>query len=86
MHNPQDSLKPLLQRLGHAINEEALSESDAIAEAIGEIHREGHDIYLVLEATIGLSRRDAIEEGSDSHKMSEADQAFLKALKIAVDD
>lgn len=77
----EDHLKQLMRRLGHAIHE-ALSESDAITEVIGEIRREGHDVYLVLEATIGLSRRDD-EEGSG---MSEADQAFLKALNIAVDD
>lgn len=76
----EDHLKQLMRRLGHAIHE-ALSESDAITEVIEEIRREGHDVYLVLEATIGLSRRD--DEGSG---MSEADQAFLKALNIAVDD
>ncbi len=73
-----------MQRLGHAINE-SLSESDAIAEAIGEIRREGHDVYLVLEATIGLSKREQLEL-LDEEGFSEQDQAFLKALKIAVDE
>jgi hypothetical protein len=82
----EEHLKHLMQRLGHAINE-SLSESEAIAEAIGEIRREGHDVYLVLEATIGLSKRELESElGDDDAGFSEQDQAFLKALKIAVDE
>jgi len=83
----EEHLKQLMQRLGHAINE-SLSESDAIAEAIGEIRREGHDVYLVLEATIGLSKREEEEpaDSDDEGGFSEQDQAFLKALKIAVDE
>jgi hypothetical protein len=81
----EEHLKQLMQRLGHAINE-SLSESDAIAEAIGEIRREGHDVYLVLEATIGLSKRQEHPDSDDDAGFSEQDQAFLKALKIAVDE
>ena len=81
----EEHLKQLMQRLGHAINE-SLSESDAIAEAIGELRREGHDVYLVLEATIGLSKREENEPPSDEDGFSEQDQAFLKALNIAVDE
>lgn len=83
----EDHLKELMQRLGHAINE-SLSESESIAEVIGEIKREGYDVFLVLEATIGLGRRsdDEDEEAADAeHTFSEQDQAFLKALKITVD-
>jgi hypothetical protein len=50
-----------MQELGNAIND-SLSESDRIAEAIGEIKRAGYDVFLVLEATIGFNRRD---ENSD---------------------
>jgi len=51
-----------MQELGNAIND-SLSESDRIAEAIGEIKRAGYDVFLVLEATIGFNRRD--ESGTD---------------------
>ncbi len=51
-----------MQELGNAIND-SLSESDRIAEAIGEIKRAGYDVFLVLEATIGFNRRD--EDGED---------------------
>jgi len=52
-----EPLKRLMQELGNAIND-SLSESDRIAEAIGEIKRAGYDVFLVLEATIGFNRRD----------------------------
>jgi hypothetical protein len=53
-----------MQELGSAIND-SLSESDRIAEAIGEIKKAGYDVFLVLEATIGFNRR---EEGSENEE------------------
>lgn len=60
-----DRLKELMQDLGNAINE-SLSDSDRIAEAIGEIKRAGYDVFLVLEATIGFNKREEDEEGDDA--------------------
>ncbi len=57
----EERLKSLMQDLGNAINE-SLSDSERIAEAIGEIKRAGYDVFLVLEATIGFNKR---EEGQD---------------------
>lgn len=59
-----EPLKRLMQELGNAIND-SLSESDRIAEAIGEIKRAGYDVFLVLEATIGFNRRDDEEDGDE---------------------
>lgn len=59
-----DRLKDLMQDLGNAINE-SLSDSDRIAEAIGEIKRAGYDVFLVLEATIGFNKREEGEEAED---------------------
>jgi hypothetical protein len=53
-----------MQELGNAIND-SLSESDRIAEAIGEIKKAGYDVFLVLEATIGFNRRDESSENDD---------------------
>jgi hypothetical protein len=50
-----------MQELGNAINE-SLSDSERIAEAIGEIKRAGYDVFLVLEATIGFNKRDGNED------------------------
>lgn len=87
-----------MQELGNAINE-SLSDSDRIAEAIGEIKRAGYDVFLVLEATIGFNKREDAdaEEAADAPrpsriastgkiKLTTQDQKFLRALKIAVDD
>ena len=96
----EDRLKGLMQDLGNAINE-SLSDSERIAEAIGEIKRAGYDVFLVLEATIGFNKREEGEDASgDDAELSEPqeigsngrvrfttqDQRFLKALRIAVDE
>ena len=96
-----EPLKHLMQELGNAIND-SLSESDRIAEAIGEIKRAGYDVFLVLEATIGFNRRDDESEDDEEIEVSEEpkrnfetagkikftsqDHRFLRALKIAVDE
>ena len=68
----EEPLKHLMQELGNAIND-SLSESDRIAEAIGEIKRAGYDVFLVLEATIGFNRRDenAEDDEEDQTEVSE---------------
>ena len=59
----------LMQELGNAIND-SLSDSDRIAEAIGEIKQAGYDVFLVLEATIGFNKR---EDGEDSDDAGESE-------------
>jgi uncharacterized protein (UPF0335 family) len=94
----EERLKSLMQDLGNAINE-SLSDSERIAEAIGEIKGAGYDVFLVLEATIGFNKRDDAEEGGTSNAVDPAevtslgkvrfttqDQRFLKALRITVDE
>jgi hypothetical protein len=75
-----DQLKQLLRELGHAINE-TVSDSDRIAEAIGNVRAAGYDIVLKLDATIGLARREA-----KPAKMTVQDRRFLESLHIRVDD
>ena len=83
-----------MQELGNAINE-SLSESDRIAEAIGEIKRSGYDVFLVLEATIGFNKREDEEEApvvetsfdtATTIKWTNQDHKFLRALKISTDE
>jgi hypothetical protein len=62
-----------MQELGNAIND-SLSESDRIAEAIGEIKRAGYDVFLVLEATIGFNRRDESGDEEGDLEMSNAQE------------
>ena len=49
-------LKDLMKELGEAINE-SLSDSEQIAEVVSRIKEGGYDIFLVLEATIGVSKQ-----------------------------
>lgn len=96
-----DRLKELMQDLGNAINE-SLSDSDQIAEAIGEIKRAGFDVFLVLEATIGFNKREneteddptTLTDADHKPEFQEAgkanwtsqDQKFLRALKISLEE
>ncbi len=61
----EERLKSLMQDLGNAIND-SLSDSERIAEAIGEIKRAGYDVFLVLEATIGFNKRDESDEEAEA--------------------
>jgi hypothetical protein len=95
----EERLKSLMQDLGNAINE-SLSDSERIAEAIGEIKRAGYDVFLVLEATIGFNKRGEGDEGDEDDASTEPlelesngkvrfttqDERFLKALRITVDE
>ncbi len=89
-----DPLKELMQKLGNTINQ-SLSESESMAKVIAEIRQSGYDVYLVLQATIGLNKRKSEGSGTklDSRTPSgppselsftAQDEAFLRALKITV--
>ena len=49
-------LKQLMKELGDAINK-ALSDSEQISEVVSRIKERDFDIFLVLEATIGVSKK-----------------------------
>lgn len=55
-----DKLKQLLKELGDAINE-SISASSYVNDQIQKIKDEGYNLYVFLDATIGLNRDD--EEG-----------------------
>jgi hypothetical protein len=52
-----DKIKQLLRELGTAINE-SISASDHVNRQIQKIRDEGYNLYVVLDATIGLNRQD----------------------------
>ncbi len=79
-----EPLKRLMKDLGNAIND-SLSESDRIAEAIGEIKKAGYEVFLVLEATIGFNRRedsDKEEAQGTEEAAAEPGEGFETAAKI----
>jgi len=88
-------LKQLMKELGEAINE-SLSDSEQIAEVVSRIKEGGYDIFLVLEATIGVSKQG--EKSSDKtslvttlstnpeFKINDQDMKFLKSLRIKIEE
>lgn len=55
-----DKIKQLLKDLGSAINE-SISSSEDVNRHIQKIRDEGYNLYVVLDATIGLNRQDGEE-------------------------
>ena len=88
-------LRKLVQQLGEAIHE-SVSESEQIAGVVQDIRRQGFDVLLMLEATIGLNEVEqqpgvvlepskagnADQEEGDT--FSAQDLNFLKSLRISV--
>jgi hypothetical protein len=93
-----DRLKHLMKELGDAINE-SLAESEPIGDVIAKIKAHGYDIFLVLEATIGFSKRDEEETSAEpvtasarrspdndaQFTINAQDLKFLKSLRISVE-
>src|SRR5665811_2612852 len=88
-------LKQLMKELGEAINE-SLSDSEQIAEVVSRIKEGGYDIFLVLEATIGVSKQGEKSPDKTSlvttlstnpeFKINDQDLKFLKSLRIKIDE
>jgi TonB family protein len=88
-------LKQLMKELGEAING-SLSDSEQIAEVVSRIKEGGYDIFLVLEATIGVSKQGETApdktllvstlSSNPELKISDQDLKFLKSLRIKLDD
>jgi hypothetical protein len=89
----ETEIKRLMKNLGETINE-TLAESSKINERIQEIRDAGYEVFLVIEAKVGFSRKDNAESESISVSSKELvhlritheDAKFLKSLKIYVED
>ena len=90
-------LRKLVQQLGEAI-QETVSESEHVAGVVQDIRKQGFDVLLMLEATIGLNELEmqpeaAIEQphtldlqldGENGKTFSSQDVHFLRSLRIAI--
>jgi len=90
-----DHLQRLIRELGEAINS-AIEDSDEINRALERIRALGHDVFLVLEATIAFKDKEgenkneapAYKEISIEQRLAEIsneDRQFLKSLNIKFD-
>ncbi|HEY0758255.1 MAG TPA: hypothetical protein VGD59_03260 [Acidisarcina sp.] len=87
-------LKNLIRQLGEAIHD-SVSESEHIAGVVQDIRKQGFDVLLMLEATIGLNEVEqqpaALPAPADSTALStegpfsSSDVVFLKSLRIAIE-
>ncbi|MCU1227245.1 MAG: hypothetical protein QOI24_111 [Acidobacteriota bacterium] len=64
-----DKIKQLLRDLGNAINE-SISASDDVNQHIQRIRDEGYNLYVVLDATIGLNKQDDEEQTESSGELT----------------
>jgi hypothetical protein len=79
-----DKIKQLLQELGTAINE-SISGSDDVNRQIQRIRDEGYDLYVVLDATIGLNKQDS-EAADDEEALVPAKPVREVQFRINVND
>ncbi len=91
-------VRKLVQKLGEAIHA-SVSESEYIAGVVQDIRKQGFDVLLMLEATIGLNELAeqqpvAAQEASMAAGAGETesertftaqDLHFLKSLRIAIE-
>lgn len=88
-------LRNLIQQLGEAIHE-SVSESEQISEVVQDIRKQGFDVLLMLEATIGLNeveqqpssppKASVYKPGIEEEETFNAhDVSFLRSLRISLD-
>lgn len=81
-----DKIKQLLQDLGIAINE-SISGSDDVNRHIQKIRDEGYDLYVVLDATIGLNKQDPDTAESENEDVVPPEPAIREVqFRINVND
>ncbi len=86
-----DRIKQLLRELGTAINE-SISSSEEVNQHIQRIRAEGYDLYVVLDATIGLNKQGeeaepaevvaAVPEKEIQFRINVNDLALLRSIGI----
>ena len=88
----ETDIKRLMKHLGESINE-TLADSSKINDRIQEIRDAGYEVFLVIEAKIGFSRKgkggeteSSVSDGPVHLRITPEDAKFLKSLKISVDD
>jgi hypothetical protein len=88
---PETEIKLMIKHLGESINA-TLADSPHINERLQEIRDAGYDVFLVIEAKVGFSRKgkegDADPAPSDQTvrlRITREDAKFLKSLNISSD-
>ena len=76
-----EKIKQLLRELGTAINE-SISGSDDVNKQIQRIRDEGYNLYVVLDATIGLNREGEPEAPPPAEVIVKSDKEIQFRINI----
>jgi hypothetical protein len=79
-----DHLREMLKELGQAINE-SISGSDRVHDSLQKIRDEGYNLYMVLDAKVGVNRRERREAsrgGDGSRERSRAPRSSRRSLAL----
>ena len=89
-----ENFEQLMHHLGEAINN-AVMNSGEVDTALEKVRDSGIDVFLVLEATICVRRRDgesvdvkvqkALPAGDEEVDLNAEDLQFLKRLRISIE-
>jgi len=95
-----EHIKRLIKKLSLALRK-AFSDSTEISDIVQEIKEKGYNVFLLLEAKIGLSQKDINEYSLEKDLMDEKaeekkdvlgknispeDRDFLRSIKIKIDE
>lgn len=81
-----DHLREMLKELGQAINE-SISGSGRVHESIQRIRDEGYNLYMVLDAKVGVDKREGRGRGRSSRSGTGSTAASERAeFRINVKD
>jgi hypothetical protein len=82
-----DHLREMLKELGQAINE-SISGSGRVHDSIQRIRDEGYNLYMVLDAKVGVNRRESRSRsrGGSSRREPAATGEERAAFRINVKD
>lgn len=79
-------LQQLIDELGEAINA-SLSNSDRFAEIMSEMERTGYDVFVVLEASIGVRKNgEPLTGGMEIPVPVQKKSGCIEELQMSADD
>ena len=80
-----DDLREMLKDLGQAINE-SISGSGRVHDSIQRIRDEGYNLYMVLDAKVGVNRRDGrAKEGRPARRKGSRVEPIVERVDTGVE-
>jgi hypothetical protein len=77
-----DHLREMLKELGQAINE-SISGSGRVHDSIQKIRDEGYNLYMVLDAKVGVNKREARSTRGSRRALPEPEEMTRSAERAA---